>query len=165
MPYKNYLQRLLEDQTIYKDNRDVAWATPNEFDKITDGGNLGTTGIIGEGNFYGDVWNDMSQMGMNPDLYDMDELAARTDGPELNHEIQQIDSEFRRLYWDTEPMVAHDDVMASRLKSFAKAQENLYKEWMNALKGFVTGVGSMFVLRDKFQYLLNGLVEFNASAR
>lgn len=165
MAYKNYFQRLLEDQTIYRDNRDVAWASPTEFGKIAEGSNLGTTGIIGEGTFYGDVWKDMSQMGMNPDLYDMDELAAMTDGPELNHQIQRIDSEFRRLYWDTEPMVAHNDFMASRLKSFAKAQENLYKSWMNALKGFVTGVGSMFVLRDKFQYLLNELVEFNASVR
>jgi hypothetical protein len=162
--YKNYLQRLLESQTIYK-GTDLA--SPSIVQK-NGGNNLGST-PGDEGVFASQagerVWDNMEEMlsYQDRDSYNLSVMRARAGGPAVNEEIQQLDSEFRKLYWKTEPLVAGDPVLTSKLLSFARAQSRLNKEWLYLLRDFSVCVNDLEHMVFKYRSIYSELLKFNAS--
>lgn len=163
MGHKDYMQRLLESQTIYSETDQ---ASPSIVQK--NGGNLGSV-PGGEGVFGSQagerVWDSMEEMlsYQDRDAVELSVIAAQAGGPAVNEEIQQIDSEFRKLYWQTEPLVAGDPVYMSKLLSFARVQSRLNAEWLAAMRDFNVYVDDLEYLVLRYRSIYSELLKFNAS--
>lgn len=159
MSYKDYFQRMLENQVIYKGSSERYASVPAP-------ANHKNLGDVFVDTFRGDeVWGSMSQMSMDPDAYKTGMEEAEAAGPLVNREIEKINSQFMQLYWQTEKMVTRYPQFRSKLRAFGIAQNRLYAEWMRVLKGFSVVVDDLEVIMFKFNNLLSQLLRFNAAVK
>jgi hypothetical protein len=162
--HKDYLQRLLESQTIYKGTGQASPSIPQKAGGENLGATPGDEGVFA--NQAGErVWDNIQDMlsYQDRDSYKLSVMSARAEGPAVNEEIQHLDSSIREVYWKTEPFVAGSPVLTSKLKSFAMAQSRLNEEWILALRNFNVYVDDLEIIAYRYRSLLSELLKFNAS--
>jgi hypothetical protein len=162
--YKDYMQRILESQSIYKGTDQASPSVPGY---ENGGANLGAYPGADPFEAMSDdgVFDNPEQMmtTTDPDFYNIRKRTAQDIGPRISPEIQRIDSEIRKVYWSSQPYVQGNPILESKLDSFLKAQARLYQRWMIVLKGFRTYVEDLEVLLYQYESLLAEILKFNAS--